>query len=70
MNTTDKKIIDLALLNHADDFWNDIEDGDDGSANRTWIIEDILAALRQDGYDLQVVEREIDETDEVWPKKE
>ena len=73
MNTTDKEIINIALLNHGDDLWNEIDDigsnGDDGGpANRVWLIEDLLAALKKNGYDLQVVEREIDETDEVWPE--
>ncbi len=60
MTRKDLKLIDDAIIEHGDDFWNDenelyVEEGEQEGPNRGWIIEELLDILYKEGLDLKVV---------------
>lgn len=56
MTQEDLKIVDDAIQQYGDDFWNDDETGNEYTANRGWVIEELVDILKKSGHRLKLVE--------------
>ena len=54
MDQKDRKIVDDAILEFGDDFWNDEIESDYLVCNREGIINDLIEMLKQAGYEFVV----------------
>ena len=54
MDLKDRKVVDDAIREYGDDFWNDEPNFGAPYINREGLIEDLIAMLKQAGYKLVV----------------
>ena len=53
LNENDKRMIDLTITHHGDDFWNK-------EANKDWVIQELEEILAKEGLGLELVKIEED----------
>jgi len=59
MTNADRKLVNKAIQDHGDDWWNDDNDenGEGSNPNRDWVVDELLEILAKNKLDLKVVRK-------------